>query len=60
MIVLHNSILGYIGIMVFQLALRIEKILNVGKSCYGALADMLAFSYSAVPSRHEVSVGLTD
>ena len=60
MIVLHNSILGYIGIIVFQLALRIGNILKVGKSCYGARADMLAFSYSAVPSRHEVSVRLTD
>lgn len=60
MIVLHNSILGCIGIIVFQLALWIKNIMNVGKSCYGAQADMLAFSYSAVPSRHEVSVRLTD
>lgn len=60
MIVLHNSIFGYIGIIVFQLALWIKKIMNVGKSCCGAQADMLAFSYSAVPSRHEVSVWLTD
>ncbi len=54
MIVLYNSILGYIGIIVFQLALWIEIIKTVGKSCYGAKANMLAFSYSAVPSRHEV------
>lgn len=60
MIVLHNSILGYIGIIVFQLALWIEKIMNVGKSCYWAKVNMLAFSYSAVPSRHEVSIKLTD
>lgn len=60
MIVLHNSIFGCIKTIIFQLALRIKNILNVGKSCYGAKANMLAFSYSAVPSRHEVSVGLTD
>lgn len=60
MIVLYNSIFGYIGTIVFQLTLRIENILNIGKSCYGAQADMLAFSYSAVPSRHEVSIRLTD
>lgn len=56
MIILHNSIFGYIRIIVFQLALWVGIILNVGKSCYGAQANMLAFSYSAVPSRHEVSV----
>ena len=56
MIVLHNSIFGYIGIIVFQLALWVGIILNVRKSCYGAKANMLAFSYSAVLSRHEVSV----
>lgn len=59
MIVLHNSILGYIGIIVFQLALWIENIKIVGESCCGAMVDVLAFSYSAVPTRHEVSVRLT-
>ena len=60
MIVLYNSIFGYIRIIVFQLALRIKSIINVGKSCYGAKVNMLAFSYSAVPSRHEVSVKPTE
>lgn len=58
MIVLHNSIFGYIGIIVFQLALWIENIKIVGASCCGAMADMLVFSYSAVPTRHEVSIKL--
>lgn len=56
MIVLQNSIFGYIGTIVFQLALWVGIIKNVGKSCCGAKANMLAFSYSAVLSRHEVSV----
>jgi hypothetical protein len=60
MIVQYDLILGCVGIIVFQLALWIGIIMNVGKSCYGAKADMLAFSYSAVPSRHEVSIRLTD
>lgn len=55
MIVLYNSIFGYIGIIVFQLALWVAMIKNVGVSCYGAQVNMLAFSYSAVPSRHEVT-----
>lgn len=56
MIVLQSSIFGYIEIIVFQLALRIWNILNVRKSCYGAQVDMLAFSYSAVLSKHEISI----
>ena len=60
MIVLHNSIFGYIKIIVFQLALWIGIIMSVGKSCCEAKVNMLAFSYSAVPSRHDVSVMLTD
>lgn len=60
MIVFHNSIFGYIGTIVFQLALWVEIILNVGASCYGAKANMLAFSYSAIPSMHEVTYWLTD
>ena len=55
MIVFHNSIFGYIGIVVFQLALWVGIIKNVGVSCYGAKANMLAFSYSAIPSMHEVT-----
>lgn len=60
MIVFHNSIFGYIGTIVFQLALWVGIIKTVGKSCCGAKANMLAFSYSAVPSRHEVTCWLTD
>lgn len=60
MIVLHNSIFGHIETIVFQLALWTGIIMNVGKSCYGAKVNMLAFSYSAVPSRHEVAIRLTD
>lgn len=60
MIVLHNSIFGYIKIIVFQLALWIGIIKTVGKSCCGTKVNMLAFSYSAVPSRHEISIKPTE
>lgn len=59
MIALHNSIFGYIRIIVFQLALWIGIMKFNGDTCYECMADMLAFSYMAVPTRHEVTCWLT-
>lgn len=56
MIILHNSIFGYIKIIVFQLALWIGSIKLVRENCYEWLIDMLAFSYPVIPTRHEVSL----
>lgn len=63
MIVLHDSIFGYIRIIVSQLA---ERIAIVSKSSEAVLKvigygkNMLAFSYSAAPTRHAVSGKLMD
>ena len=43
------------GIIVFQLVLWIGIVSKSSKAVYKESKDMLAFSYLAIPTRHEVS-----
>lgn len=57
MIVLYNAIFGYIGTVVFQLiSERIAIATKSSEAVYEGAKDMLAFSYLAIPTRHEVPV----
>ena len=48
------------GIIVFQLILWIGVILKSSKAICEESKNMLAFSYLAIPARHEVSEMLMD
>lgn len=54
MIVLHNAIFGYVNMIIFQLMERIALIAKSCKAVSEVRSDMLAFAYSALPTRHEV------
>lgn len=58
MIIAYDALFGYVNIIVFQLTNRIaiEKLSEHIRQEY--VADMLAFSYPAIPTRHTVSVKL--
>ena len=55
MIVLHNVIFGYVNMIIFQLTERIALVTKSCKAVSEVRRDMLAFAYSALPTRHEVS-----
>lgn len=47
-------IITYFGIIVFHLTERIAVAAKARKAVYEGAKDMLAFSYLAIPTRHEV------
>lgn len=58
MIVLNDAIFGNIGIIVFQLTGWIALIEKSLTRVYEESKNMLAFSYLAIPTRHEVHIKL--
>lgn len=48
------------GIIVFQLVLWIGIVSKSCEAVYEEIKNMLAFSYFAIPTRHEVSEKLID
>lgn len=55
MIVVHDAIFGYVNMIIFQLTERIALVAKSCKAVSEVRRDMLAFAYSALPTRHEVS-----
>lgn len=55
MIVLHNAILGMVGMIIFQFTKRIAITEKSMKAVLGYAKNMIQFSYLAIPTRHEVS-----
>ena len=53
-------IVTYFGIIIFQLVLWIGVITKSCEAVYEGCKNMLAFSYLAIPTRHEVHGKLTD
>ena len=56
MIVLYDVIIGNIGIIVFQLTEWVTVIEKSLIEVYEECKCMLAFSYPAIPTRHEVHI----
>lgn len=57
MIVVHDAIFGYVNMIIFQLTERIALITKSSKAVFVKVrSDMLAFAYSALPTRHEVPI----
>ena len=54
MIVSYSALFGIMDIIVFQLTERIAVTEKSMKSVLGHCIDVLAFSYNAIPTRHEV------
>ena len=56
MIILYSIILGCVNMIVFQLTERIALVSKSSEAVYEGLpSNMLAFSYLAIPTRHEVT-----
>lgn len=56
MIITYDVIFGYVNIIVFQLAFcGIVIVTKSSEAVYEGCRNMLAFSYLAIPTRHEVS-----
>lgn len=56
MIVVNDAIFGNIRIIVFQLTEWIANIKKSSKEVYEGSKNMLAFSYLAIPTRHEIHI----
>ena len=54
MIISYSALFGIMDIIVFQLTERIAVTEKSMKSVLGHCIDVLAFSYLAIPTRHEV------
>lgn len=61
MIITYDALVGCVNIIVFQLAIfGIVLVTKSSETVHEGCKNMLAFSVLAIPTRHEVSHGLTD
>ena len=56
MIIVYNVLLGNTELIIFQLLLWIGIVTKSSEAVYEECKNMLAFSYLAIPTRHEVPV----
>ena len=54
MIITYDVMFGYVNTIIFQLSLRIGIVAKSCEAVYEENKNMLAFSYLAIPTRHEV------
>ena len=54
MIIIYDALFGYVNI-VFQLAFFMILVTKSSEAVYKGCKNMLAFSYLAIPTRHEVT-----
>ena len=57
MIITYDVMFGYVNTIIFQLLLWIGAVTKSCEAVYEEYKNMLAFSYLAIPTRHEVPVG---
>ena len=54
MIITYDVMFGYVNTIIFQLSLRIGIVTKSCEAVNEEIKNMLAFSYLAIPTRHEV------
>ena len=54
MIIMYDALFGYVNI-VFQLTFFMILVTKSSEAVYEGCKNMLAFSYLAIPTRHEVT-----
>lgn len=54
MIIMYDALFGYVNI-VFQLTFFMILVTKSSEAVYEGCKNMLAFSYLAIPARHEVT-----
>lgn len=55
MIIVYNALFGNTKLIIFQLLLWVGALTKSSEAVYEECKNMLAFSYLAIPTRHEVS-----